>query len=141
MVWSEQYDKIHQPTEKNIREFINNDLWQELNSYLQETYDTLPKTTYSGCSMQKGWNVKYQKRGKSLCTLYPMQGYFIVLVVIGIREMNEAELLMPLCSEYIQNMFEQTASGYNGKWMMIDVKNRDILEDVKKLIELRANHK
>lgn len=141
MVWSEQYDSARQPTEENIREFINNDLWQELNIYLQETYDTLPQTTYSGCSMQKGWNVKYRKKGKSLCTLYPMQGYFIALVVIGVREMNEAELLMPLCSEYTQNLFEQTVSGYGGKWLMIEVKNRDILNNVKNLIGLRIRHK
>jgi len=88
MVWSDQYDSVHQPTDENIREFIDNNLWQELNSYLQETYNTVPKMTYSRCSMQRGWNIKYQKSGKSLCTLYPMQGYFIALVVIGMCEIN-----------------------------------------------------
>lgn len=139
MVWSEQYDSVHKPTDENIREFVNNDLWQELNSYLQETYNALPQMTYSGCSMQRGWNVKYKKRNKSLCTLYPMPGYFIVLVVIGIRDINEAEFLMPICSEYTQNLFKQTISGYGGKWIMIDVKSKDILDDVKKMIALRAN--
>lgn len=57
------------------------------------------------------------------------------------REMNEAKLLILLCSEYIQNIFKQTASGYSGKWMMIDVKSTDILEDVKKLISLRISLK
>ncbi len=141
MVWSEQYDSVHKPTDENISTFVRNDLWQELNSYLQETFHALPKMMYSGCSMQRGWNVKYQKRNKSLCTLYPMSGYFIALVVIGIHEINEAEFLMPLCSEYTQNLFKQTSSGYSGKWIMIDVKSKDILEDVKKMIALRANNR
>lgn len=67
-----------------------------------------------------------------------MEGYFIALVVIGAREIIEAELLMPLCSEYIQNLFDQTASGYSGKWMMIEVNSLEILDDVKRLIGLRV---
>ena len=141
MTWSEQYGNSHQPTDKNIQEFINNDLWSVLNTYLQETYNIMPKIVYSSCSMQKGWNVKYKKSGKSLCTLYPMQGYYIALVVIGNRELDEAELLLPLCGEYIQTLFRQTAAGYGGKWLMIDVRSVEILDDVKKLIALRANNK
>lgn len=137
MEWSELYNRFHQPAKENFSEYVNDDLWQELNSYLKETYHTLPQIGYSGCSMQKGWNVKYRKIGRSLCTLYPMQGYFITLVVIGEREMNEAELLMPLCSEYTQKLFRQTVSGYGGKWMMIEVIKPDVLNDVKKMIELR----
>jgi hypothetical protein len=28
----------------------------------------------------RGWNIKYQKSGKSICTIYPQQGYFLALV-------------------------------------------------------------
>lgn len=141
MQWSELYDNTHPPTDENIQEFINNNLWYNINTYLENTYRTPPKKTYSGCSMQRGWNIKYKKGGKSLCTLYPMKGYFIALVVIGMREMNEAELLMPLCTEYTQTLFKQTISGHSGKWMMLDVKSIDILNDVKGMIALRANNK
>lgn len=141
MEWSELYGRVHQPAYENFCEYVKSDLWLELNSFLQETYHILPQIEYSGCSIQKGWNIKYRKGGKSLCTLYPMQGYFIVLAVIGEREINEAELLIPLCSEYTQNLFKQTISGYSGKWMMIDVKKPNVLHDVKKIIELRVSRK
>ncbi len=138
MEWSERYDRVHQPTSEMISEFVNNNLWQELNSYLQETYHILPQIRYSGCSMQKGWNVSYKKGGKSLCTLYPMKGSFLALVVVGKREINEAKLMMPFCSEYTQNLFKQTVSGYSGKWMMMNVNNPDVFNDVKKMITLRT---
>lgn len=141
MQWNELYDNTHPPTDENIQEFINNDLWYNITTYLEDTYRTPPKKAYSGCSMQSGWNIKYQKGGKTLCILYPMKGYFIALVVIGMREMNEAELLMPLCTEYTQILFKQTISGYSGKWLMLDVKSIDILNDVKRMIALRANNK
>ena len=91
-------------------------------------------------SAWKGWNIKYQKSGKSLCTLYPKQGYLQLLVTIGARGVNEAELLMPLCTEYIQNLFEQ--SGFQGsKCLGIELRDESVLRDVKSLIEIRAKTK
>lgn len=56
--------------------------------------------------------------------------------------MNEAELLMPLCTEYTQKLYKQTISGHNGKSLAFEVKNENILIDMKKLIALRAiSHK
>ena len=138
MQWSERYDGGHQPTQENFCEYIGNDLWQQMNTYLQETYNVSPKVVYSGCSWQKGWNVKYQKGGRSLCTLYPMQGYFVTLVVIGNREIDEAELLIALCGEYVKTLFYKSIFGHQGKWMMVEVEDTDVLGDVKKLIALRV---
>jgi len=142
MQWSEIWDNGHEPTESQIQEFVDTPLWDNLTKYLQQTYNVKPKLFYSCCSMEKGlwkgWNVKYKKSGKSLCTLYPKQGYFLSLVPIGLREMNEAELLMSLCTEYTQNLFKQTASGHNGKSLAFDVKNESILNDMKNLIDLRV---
>lgn len=87
--------------------------------------------------MQAGWNVKYKKSGKSLCTLYPMEGYFIALVVVGSHELTEAELLMPLCSDYVQTVFKNTKIGNGQKWLMLEVRDREIMEDVFSLINLR----
>ncbi|KAB2952754.1 DUF3788 family protein [Heliorestis acidaminivorans] len=36
---------------------------------MEEAYQAKPHITYSKCSAQPGWNVKYKKSGKSLCTL------------------------------------------------------------------------
>jgi len=87
--------------------------------------------------MQAGWNIKYKKSGKSLCTLYPMEGYFIALVVVGGRELTEAELLMPLCSDYVQTVFKNTKTGNGQKWLMLEVRDSQIMENVFRLINLR----
>ena len=94
---------------------------------------------HSRCSMQAGWNIKYKKDGKSLCTLYPMQGYFIALVVVGSRELTEAEFLMPQCSDYVQTVFKNTKIGNGQKWLMLDVRDRGIMDDVFSLINLRKH--
>ncbi len=102
-----------------------------MNAWLQETFRSTPEIAYSKCAAQPGWNVKYRKGGRSLCTLYPMSGYFIALVVVGSKEMTEAGLLIPSCCAYTQNLFEATRFSCGGKWMMLDVNNPEVLEDVK----------
>lgn len=139
--WQELFTGATTPTYRQVEEYINSSLWQKLNGYLREAYEVEPKMEYSGCSMQPGWNIKYRKSGKSLCTLYPMPDYFITLVVIGDREMHEAELLTPSCSDYVQSVFNNTQTGQGQKWLMIDVKDERTVDDVIKLIALRKRAK
>lgn len=138
MDWQQQYGEDNRPTDAQIEDFIQSPLWRMLNDELRLAYEAEPKVEYSRCSMQAGWNIKYKKRGKSLCTLYPMRGYFIALVVIGSGEMQEAELLIPSCSEYVQHVFTNTQLGQGQKWLMIDVREIRVLRDIQNLIALRV---
>lgn len=139
--WHELYPQDKQPDDGAISAYINNGLWEMFHSFIQETYKVEPVHTYSVCSGQPGWNVKYKKSSKALCTLYPMDGFFIALVVIGNKEMHDADLLIPVCSNYIQDLYASAAL-YNGtKWLMIHVTDPAVLEDTKNLIQLRVKPK
>ena len=137
MDWNVLYSKEKSPSLEQVTEYINNSLWTDFNNRIQSTYRTRFWMEHSRCSMQAGWNIKYKKGGKSLCTLYPMQGYFIALVVVGSRELTEAEFLMPQCSDYVQTVFKNTKTGNGQKWLMLDVRDREIMDDVFRLINLR----
>lgn len=137
MDWNVLYSNVTPPTWEQITEYIGSPLWAEFNERIQFTYRTRPSMEYSRCSMQAGWNIKYKKGGKSLCTLYPMQGYFIALVVVGGHELMGAELLMPQCSDYVQTVFKNTKTGNGQKWLMLDVRDREIMDDVFSLVNLR----
>jgi hypothetical protein len=141
MEWSSLYDQSNPPTFDNFSNYVNTDLWQRLNSILQSSYHIGPKLSYSRCSMQPGWNVKYQKSGKSLCTLYPMEGSFIALVVIGNKETFEAELMLPSFSKYTQNLYQSTAFSSWGRWLMITVTQPAILDDIISLIQIKVKPK
>ncbi len=141
MEWVNLFGANKQPSEKEIANFINSPLWVELNNFLQESYSVTPSYSYSTCSGQPGWNIKYQKAGRSLCTLYPMDGFFIALVVIGAKEQPEAELLITTCTDYVRNLFSKSAPVAGGKWLMINVTDEKILDDVKNLIQTRRKIK
>lgn len=141
MDWNERYSAEDQPSLKAIDEFVNTELWSDMNTFLRESYGVEPETSYSCCSGQPGWNVKYRKAGRSLCTLYPMEGFFIALVVIGNKEYDEALEVIPECTPYARALFERTQHSAGGRWLMINVTDEAILDDVKRLVQVRRKIK
>lgn len=137
MGWDTMFGPETEPSFIQIADYIETPLWVELNCHLQNVYQAKPELSYSKCSMQKGWNVKYRKGGRALCTLYPMSGFFLALVVIGEKERAAAELLMPSMSRYTRELFQRTAAFMGGKWLMLEVTSPDRLDDVSRLIALR----
>lgn len=141
MEWSVLFDRQHRPGWEDMASYVDNPFWQPLHAFLQDTYGTEPQLCYSQCSLQKGWNVKYQKGGKPLCTLYPMPGYYIALLVIGARLEPEAELMIPLCGDYVRNLYRSTPFSAGGRWLMIEVRDGAAFEDLKRLIRMRVKPK
>ncbi|MDR2899536.1 MAG: DUF3788 domain-containing protein [Clostridiales bacterium] len=145
MRWSELYGKEHEPDDSQIKEFINIPLYEDLDDYLRREYNVKPQLFYSGCSMDNGswdgWNIKYKKSGNALCTIYPKQGYFMVLMNVGPRELNDADMTIPLCSEYTQTLYSNAKTGAMGKSLPLEVSSREVLSDVKKLVKIRAGSK
>jgi len=145
MQWNELFNAQNEPSEVQINEFIGTTLWDNLDGYLREECKVKPKLSHSNCAMDnglwKGWNVKYKKSGKAICTIYPKQGYFLLLMPIGLSEMDEAELIVKSCTEYTQNIFNKTALGRTGKSLAFDVTNEDVLDDIKKLTAIRGKKK
>jgi len=83
----EVFSKEHQPSEAEVKDFLGTEisaLFTDLDNHLRESNKINPKLAYSSCAMDnniwRGWNIKYKKSGKSLCTIYPQQGYFLVLI-------------------------------------------------------------
>ena len=138
MNWNDAYSKKEQPTIYQIEEFVNNKLWEKMDRFLQQNYNTSRKIEHSSCSWQPGWNVKYKKSGKSLCVLYPMSGYFIILVTIREAELDEAEALVSMCNTYTQNVFANAKVTNGQKGIMFEIKDEETLKAVTSLIELRA---
>jgi hypothetical protein len=143
MSWSEAFNSSQLPSYEDIRQYLGNEvsLWDELLAYLERAYQVQPKMAYSKCAAQPGWNVKYQKSGKSLCTLYPMDGFFIALVVVGAKEEPQAEIALESFTPYVKNTYLRTSFSCGGRWLMLEVKDKNVLEDIKTLIAIRVKPK
>ena len=137
--------KENEPTAEQFNGYVQSPLWGELSNWLQQIYNIKPLPSFSNCNMDKGfwkgWHVKFKKSGKALCTLYPKDGHFYALVVVGEKESVEAELLIPMCCEYTQELYASVEACMGGKWLMFEVKNDDILRDIKELVIIRVKPK
>ena len=91
-------DKNCCPTVTQINEYIGNPIFTQFCSEIKDTYECKEKVEYSSCSWEKGWNIKFKKAGKTLCTVYPRENYFTVLIVIGIKEKTLVEAILPECT-------------------------------------------
>ena len=127
-----------QPTFQEIGERIKSPLWNELCGYIEAAYGVQPSVEYSKCSGAPGWNVKYKKGGKALCTLYPGEGYFTALVAVGQKLAPAAEALLGSFDASVQKTYWNAGMLCGTRWLMIEVASPAVLRDVKQLLALRV---
>ena len=135
-------DKGYCPTLEEIGEYTGNPVFIQFCSDMKAQYDCVGKTEFSSCSWMPDWNVKFKKAGKNLCTVYPREGFFTVLVVVGQKERPAVEAALPACAPEVQEVYEQTETGNGQKWLMFDVEDADeIYRDIFGLIRIRRRAK
>ena len=105
---------------------------------MKETYQLEPSIEFSRCSMDRGWNIKYKKGSRALCALYVRSGWFTAMVTLGAKQVAELEVLLPAFSAPFRKMYEKTPLFNGGKWLVIDVKKPKQLEEVQRLILMKA---
>lgn len=131
-------DKTARPTLEDITAYVGNPVFRDFCAELTERYSCREAIEYSACSMEPGWNVKFKKSGRSLCTIYPRESFFTVMVVIGRREKGAVEAILPDCAPRLREIYAQTRELNGQRWLMIDLEDRDqAYRDVLRLIELR----
>lgn len=133
-------DKNNQPTIEAISEYIRNPVFMQFCLEIKNTYKCNERIEYSSCSWEKGWNIKFKKAGKNLCTIYPRECDFTVMVVIGAKEKASVEAILPECTAELSDIFNQTKEGNGQRWLMIDLEDKENLyNDVLCLIQIRSS--
>ncbi len=131
-------DEGYFPSLEELCGYVRNPLFDRFCLEIKERFRCREKIEFSSCSWERGWNIKFKKSGKNLCTLYPRESYFTVLVVIGAREKEAAELILPDCTDRLQEIYRQTKEGNGQRWLMVDIEDDDeVYRDVLRFIELR----
>ena len=135
-------DKGYCPTLEEIGGYTSNPVFMQFCSDMKAQYECVGKTGFSSRSWMPGWNVKFKKAGKNLCTVYPREGFFTILIVVGLKERPAVEAALPSCVPEVQEVYEQTETGNGQKWLMFDVEDADeIYRDIFGLIRIRRRAK
>ena len=73
-------DKEYCPTLEEVGEYVRNGVFGKFCCAVKETYKAKENIEFSSCSWERGWNIKFKKSGKTLCTIYPKEACFTVKV-------------------------------------------------------------
>lgn len=134
-MWNKE-DSKQEPSLIDYSEHVRNKNWDEFIEYMMDEYHIKPKFEFSKCCPY-GWNISFKKSSRALCRCYPLDGYFIVLVVIGKKEKERFEAMLDSFSPYMQELARSTNEGMGQKWLMIEVEDESILADIKQCIKIR----
>lgn len=134
-------DKTKEPAMLDIEQYMEKEArlrWQTLIAFIEGTFGSKPVISYSVCVAKPGWNVKYKKSSKALCTLYPEKNQLIALVCLNANDMQRFELVKPTYTPYVADLYDRCKLFNGTKWLMIAVTEDGILKDVQKLMQLKV---
>ncbi len=135
MSYERMLDKTRQPTNPEILSYIGQpagDCWSALNRYLRETYQIEPEVKFGGAKY--GWQLSYRKGGRPLCDLYPENGAFTTLVVLGGKESAQALSDLDAFGRNVRACLENTPAFHDGRWLWIRVHQPRDVEDIQRLV-------
>ena len=128
------------PLVEQILDYMNEytkENWIKFFKFLENNYKVNVVISYSKCSLMPGWNVKYKKGSKSLCTMYPSREYFTVLLVLKEAEISKIMEQKNTYSDYFIDIVRRSGSLNGSKWLMIGVDDENVLEDIQTAILIK----
>lgn len=131
-------DQAKKPSMQEIQTYFFKDAgarWVNLVMFIENTFDVKPSVVFS--RETPGWNVKYKKSAKALCTLYPQKDGFLTLIVLNAQDMQHFDTIKQSYTPYLVELYDRCRLFNGTKWLMIHVTDDLILEDVIKLIKLK----
>lgn len=133
-------NKDYCPSLDEIAAYVQNPVFSQFCEEIRAAYSCKEKIEYSACSMEKGWNIKFRKSGRALCTVYPREQYFTVMVVVGQREKAAVEAILPGCTGALREIYSHTRECNGQRWLMIDLEDQDgLYRDVFRLTGIRRD--
>jgi hypothetical protein len=122
---------------KTFEEIDHNKLWFDLRDYVFEKY---PEATeeWNFPGKKYGWSYRIKDRKRAIIYFLPRQDFFKVAFVFG-QKAYDAIMQSDIAPE-IKITLQQAVRYAEGRGIRLDVKSKDVLPDVKKLIEIKLNH-
>lgn len=123
-------NKSERPSEEDILSLIGEgaSLWQESLNYVNEQYDCESELKFF--TKKYGWMIRYRKSNRTLCSFFPEENAFSVLIVLGAKESEKVELKKSELNDNFRTIFDETEQLRDGKWMWVRLLNQSDLESL-----------
>lgn len=126
------------PDNEQMKALIGGDLyevWQKLCALIDGEYDMEHLWDRGG----KAWTYeyKYRRGGKTLCALYARENCIGFMVILGKDERIKFENERESYLNEVQNIYDETKTYHDGKWLMFEPMDTALFDDFKKLLRIK----
>ena len=80
---------------------------------------------------------KFRKSGKTLCAFYFKNNTLGFMIIFGKDERSKLEEIRNELSSDVLETYDNAQTYHDGKWVMFDITDNSILEDLKKLLLIK----
>ncbi|MBR5545674.1 MAG: DUF3788 family protein [Clostridia bacterium] len=110
-------------------------LWNQLTDAIDSLYD-VDRLWDKGFG---DWKIeyKYRRGGKTLCTFYAKEEVANLLITYGKAEREKFEKIKGNVSKQLQDVYEQTDTLHDGKWLWIPLDGKLQIEDVIEMLKIK----
>jgi len=110
--------------------------FEKILEYVRANYDM--EEIFKIYNRKDGKNeLKFRKSGKTLVTFYIKEKMFTVLIIFGKKERDTFENEQDKYSKYIRDYYANTKIYHDGKWLLIDIKDKKNINDIIELIHIK----
>ncbi|MCI8761201.1 MAG: DUF3788 domain-containing protein [Clostridia bacterium] len=83
------------------------------------------------------YEYKFRKSGKTLCGFYFKDNTLGFMIIFGKDERNKVEEIRNEFSPSVLEIYDTAETFHDGKWVMFNITNNLIIEDLKKLLFIK----
>ena len=110
-------------------------IFYDIVNEITKLYDMEQIWNYGG----KKWayEYKFRKGGKTLCAFYFKDNTLGFMIIFGKDERTKVEKIRNELSSDVLETYDNAETFHDGKWVMFDITNNSIIEDLKKLLFIK----
>jgi hypothetical protein len=132
-------DKSVMPTDEDLQDVVRDayPLWTEIRNQVYEQYPTaIEEWNFPG--KKYGWSFRIKDKKRAIVYLLPREGYFKVAFVFGGRAADD--ILTSDIADSIKIELRNARVYAEGRGIRIDVREKQILGDIMKLIQIKLRY-
>jgi len=132
-------DKSKQPAEDDLSMALGKTLplWKTLSEYVLEKYPAaIEEWNFPG--QKYGWSFRIKDKKRAIIYLLPRDGFFKVAMIFGDKGFNA--VLESSVSQYFKDELSAAKKYAEGRGIRIDIINHYLIEDIKKLIDIKLSY-
>jgi hypothetical protein len=132
-----------EPNARSVAAWVGRDnyrRWMPPTDFIESNYPGVftPDWVFGG--KKYGWGLRF-KKSKSFCTLVPERDRLVVVIVLGAKEREETEKVLPELSPSIRKTYMEATTYHDGKWLAVVADCDTILDDIARLLVIKRKPK